>query len=281
MGRRGAVWASTWTLVCVTLWGGGAAAQSRLSVEASIGGDIPLSPMARTSLVLSEEIVGSGTAGIPSLVDRYGLAGLRATLRVVSESFEAGYTFTLNGWARSVRRCEGDRPAPVLADGTVDDAEVVYQCGLRERLELVERATPVQTHALTGGLRFWADPGASRRRRQLDQGLPVLDARRSGVFRLYGVIAGGPRVATFPIEAASRRLRPGFGLEGGGGLETRFSPSVLVGADVRYVFGAVWTARVPAESAIRAVAADRGVVSTVIDLSHSVVVAVTVRLELR
>lgn len=256
--------------------------QSRLSLEAHVAPLMPVGRVVDTQVVLSEQIDGRTTSGLSSLVDRYGQAGVRAGLRVVSGSIEAGYSLSLWPLGRTTEVCRGDEPVATLADGSIDDAAVDYACVRRRdasRVELLEAVQTLQVHQLDGGMRLYASGDRVfrvRAQRELEN-----QERAPDRVRFFAVFYGGPRLATAAETSPERRFRFGFGAGLGAGLEARIAARITLAGDLRYQADVLTTSGSPSRNADRAVAAGRGVVGTVLDSLHSFALSFAVRVDLR
>jgi hypothetical protein len=258
------------------------AAQSRLSLEGHVAPVMPIGRVVDTQVVLSEQIDGSTTSGLSSLVDRYGQVGVRAGLRVVSGSIEAGYSLTLLPLGRTMQVCRGDQPVATLTDGAIDDAAVEYTCVRRRdapQVDLLDAVSAIQVHQLDGGMRFYASGDRLFRRSRLDDDGET--APRPDRVRFFAVLFGGPRLATAAETNPSRKFRFGFGLGAGAGIEGRLASRIALVGDLRYQADLLTTSGTPSRNADRAVAAGRGVVGTVVDSFHSFAISLAVRVDLR
>jgi hypothetical protein len=259
-------------------------AQSRLSIEVRAAAALPVGAALRTDAVLSDEIAGEPSPGLPRIVDRFSAPGVSAGARVVVGLVEAGYSLTRLPWGRSLRICTSDSLALRLPNGRIDDADAQWTCVRRSRapqVDLLDAPAALLVHALDGGVRLYAAPrrlGA----RGADGPSPAAGVERgNGALRAFAVVGGGIRLANAPVSSAARRIRPGLGLVAGAGVELRVGSGIWLVADARWHLDVLMTGGRTTDESRRAVAAGRGPASVVLDSLHRATVGVSARVDLR
>jgi hypothetical protein len=133
---------------------------------------------------------------VPVLFNDRAQGSLSFGLRVIASSLEVGYTFDSLRLGRGVGRCRGTGSSFVLANGTIDDSAVRYDCDMeRFSIDGLSRPVPSMTvHHLGGGLRFY------RTRRSVVRG-----ERESQGVQLYAVL--GDAAGTCPDGVQRWQLR--------------------------------------------------------------------------
>ncbi|MCB9507555.1 MAG: hypothetical protein H6700_07120 [Myxococcales bacterium] len=248
-----------------------AEAQARFAVAVDVGAAAPLSTSAQRVVSFAPAAsTSSGDANVPLLSDRRNDIGFRFAATAIISSLEVRYDFARLGWRGARVRCRGEEPATQAPDGEIEDADVAYDCSVPNEVVRYagEDETALQMHALDVALRFYM-----RRR-------PAVTSGRD-LTRLYALVGPGLVLTRAEDPELGPRLRPGVRLSLGGGAEVPVDRRVALTFGVRYMPAIVAGAASTSARANRAVAADRGVVAALFDVSHTVTVAAGVRVDFR
>jgi len=239
---------------------------SRVAVEATFGGELPLSAFVHNAASLGTYTRDDGTVGQTSLLsDRSLSPGFEAGVGLLLSGFELRYRRQRFGWSRERQRCIGDRDVEELVNGEIDDAEVRYDCSIDRRLDISgSDLEAVILHHIGAGLRFGA-----RALRGFERLKP------------YGVVAPGVTLTRFRDTPLRSGVRVGFHASAGGGFELELDRTVTVDLGLRYQLLVLPTTGGTSRSAGRAVATHDGVLGSVVDVSHIVGISAGVRINLR
>jgi len=212
-----ALWLVLATALPSVAWG-----QRSLAIEGEMSGALSPAPIQRRNVtLLNDPFLGE----VPVLFHDRAQGSLSFSLRVIASSLELGYTLDRLRAGQGVGRCRGDGPAFVLANGTIDDSAVRYDCDV-ERFPLDSLARPVSTmnvHHLGGGLRFY------RTRRTVVPG-----ERSARAVQLYAVLGGGFSLSNYAYDVQQRSWRPGVHVLAGAGVDVPLGRSLTFTVSARY-----------------------------------------------
>ena len=236
-----------------------AAAQSRVGAQVGGGVAAPLS----TSHRLHASIPTGSDSGVPQLTDLFNNPAISIGAAFLLSSLEVRYAYQSFRFSGERQRCAGDSAAIRRPDGEIDDAEVNYDCTIpRERIPVTdELRVPLRLHFFTVGTRFYT-------RRPLQP-------------RLYGVAAAGVVLSNAPLNPERRRIRFGFNIAAGGGVDFHLDRGVALFLDARYRLSLFGKPSSSSLSAGRALAADRRVLAAVVNTFHTFDVTAGIRVYFR
>ncbi len=248
-------------LCLATLCAGAGVAEAQSRVGAQVGGGVA-APLSTSHRLHASLPVGSDAA-VPQLTDLFNNPALSIGAAFLLSSLEVRYAYQSFRFSSERQRCMGDIAASRRPDGEVDDAEVSYDCDIsRDRISLtnVLRA-PLRLHFITVGTRFYA--------------------RRPAQPRLYGVAAAGIVLSNAPLNPEQRRIRFGFNVAAGGGVDFHLDRGVALFLDARYRLSVFGKPSSSSLSAGRALAADRRVIAAVVNTFHTFDVTAGIRVYFR
>ena len=209
-------------LVLVTALPSMAWGQRSLAIEGELSGALSPAPIQhRNVTLLNDPFLGE----VPVLFNDRAQGSLSFSLRVIASSLELSYTLDSLRAGQGIGRCRGEGPVFVLANGTIDDSAVRYDCDV-ERFPVDALTRPVSTmnvHHLGGGLRFY------RTRRTV-----VPAERNARGVQLYAVTGGGISLSNYAYDVQQRSWRPGVHVLAGAGLDVPLGRSLTFTLSARY-----------------------------------------------
>jgi len=259
--------------------------QQRFGIDIVSGVTLPLTPPIRGSAELPDRVYGTETGSqVPVITDRVAGAGPNFGLRVINGSIEVSYMMRRHGWLRARVLCESDREVQRLPDGRLDDSAHQYTCFDDPlRVDLARREErPIVIHTLGAALRFYMV-----RRQSLVVSMDasrVPDARSAsqrGRPDFYAVVGPSLAITRFTLRDERARIRAGFALGVGGGMDIRLDRTLSINADIRYGFVVLSRDATSASTGGHAVTLGRRVVASVVDRYHQIDASVALRINFR
>jgi hypothetical protein len=250
-------WATLLTaLVLCSALPANALAQRSLAVEGEMAGSLSPAPVQRRNVTLLND---PAQGEVPVLFNDRAQGSLAFSLRVIASALEVGYTLDSIRLGRGIARCRGTGAAFVLANGSIDDSAVRYDCDV-ERFPIDGLSRPVSNmnvHHLGGGLRFYPTGRSVLRGERESQGV-----------QLYAVLGGGFSLSNYAYDIQQRSWRPGFHVLAGAGFDVPLGRSLTFTLSARYRVVVLTTSLPSPAAAARAEDSDVSVVGSMFEPLH-------------
>lgn len=241
------------------------AQEARVSLGVAGGAQLPLSVSDRFAPRF-ERTDSPQNSGPTYLVHQRPKVAMNLQLEALIRTMFIRYRFSRGGWGDDRIRCAPDASAPGsatrLPSGDFDDRSINYDCGVdRERM----------------------DANPDRRARNSHQILVGVEVRAIVPWRIipYGSIGGGLALTQYTPAEQSSAVRFGLTVIGGGGLLFPIDRNISVYFETHYALTLMSRGGNYSLRAGRAVAADRSVLSAVIDPLHALDFTLGVRFRIR
>lgn len=241
------------------------AQEARVSLGAGAGMELPLSPSDRYAPTFAPPTMAGGV-GPTLLVNQRPSVGLRLQLEAVIGDLAVRYGFHGTGWRKDRIRCVPAEGSPgratLLPNGEFDDRTMDYDC----------RAP----HAKQ-------EPDADRRTRVVHtiEAATEIPALRPTRVIPYASLGGGLALSTYQTASQNTGIRLGVVAIVGGGLRIPIDRNVAIIFETRYSLTLMARGGDYSLRAGRAVAANKTVLSAVIDPYHGFQTSVGIRVRVR
>lgn len=241
------------------------AQEARVSMGVGGGVNLPLSVSER--FVPRFQDFGTGTIqGQSYLVHQRPAPAMSLQLEALIRTMYIRYRFNRGGWIDDTLRCvpssDNTGSALLLPSGEIDDRSMLYDCS-------------VDRHRVS--------PDPDRRRRSTHHIVAGIEIRAVERFRLipYATVGGGMILTQYHPAAQGSSVRFGLNVQGGGGVYFPIDRNLSVFAETQYSLTLMGRGGNYSLRAGRAVAANKTVLSAVIDPQHAFDVMVGIRFRVR
>lgn len=252
--------------LALCLLGSPAQAQdARISLGVGGGVALPLSPSDRfVPRFADADVVGD--RGATLLTHYRPKTGMLLHLEALIGNLSIRYTFQNYGWKSDRIACRptegGNAQASRLPNGEFDDRQITYNCNVgRDRIGAQDNRRSLSVHQISGATQFVA-----------------IQPR---VIIPYATIGGGLLLTNFQTANQNTAVRPGLSFLVGGGLRIPFDRNFSMFIETRYALHLMARGGDYSLRAGRAVAAEKTVLSAVIDPLHSLQAIVGLRMRVR